>query len=155
MPVDPDKFLSAAAFLCQDAIIEKDTNILSAIKLMDRLDIDLPASLPANATFVIPIKTTVVVTFKSPIPRRFTAHIIGRRPDKSEFASGAYSLELTGGAHGHTLLMPVRFESTSAGIYWFEVWVEGDVLQRIPLEVRHTATAQSESPSQTESPSSS
>lgn len=149
---EPSDYLSASAILCERTLTEKDSNIISAIRMMDVVSMELPPSQTNIGTLALlpPVQTNLIVVFKSEKPRRFTTHLRGLRPNKEEFASGEYPVELAGGAHGHCILLPISFEAKFPGIYWFEVWVDGNLLQRIPLFVKHTTTAQPGSSTQTE-----
>lgn len=49
-------------------------------------------------------------------------------------------MDLNGGGHGGTLILPTNVDARVSGLYWFDVvWNDGTVLSSVPLTISQQA----------------
>ena len=138
MPKPAGVFVSA--FLADRILAEAD-GVLSAIRMLDVVQVTGPKN------FIISVESNLIVLFKSENPQQFTATLRGFHPDGSTFVMPQdFQITLTGGAHGVSLLMILKFDADKEGIYWMEVVVADEVVQWVPLQVKRISTEQGELP---------
>ena len=130
------------ALLCERVLQEKD-NVLSVIRAIDRFTITAagqnpPAEMPPGA-----INAMLVVTLKSGDMRgRFNIRVVPRSPSLKTMPEIAAGVLLEGGDRGVNFLAEVHMAVTEEGLYWFDVYLEDQLLTRIPMRVLYQRVAQ-------------
>lgn len=141
--------LYVSGFICTDVIIDKQTGLLSAIRIASAFN-----SFPADATvrddetgvsrdvLAFPrINCRAVIQVYCDTPTRFRLTMQAKRPDGSSMtpttdqAAGEYEIE--GGAEGLTLDVGMAIASDTAGTHWIELIVDDQMATKWPLLIIH------------------
>jgi len=137
---DTGPFVSLATFC--DSVIEGKDNVLSIIRVIDRIGVDAagpeaPDDLPPGI-----VRTTLVIGLKAGSARgRHTIQIVMEHPDGSQNPSPETAINFTGGASaGVNMILPVAFQATGAGLYWADIKVNKRLVTRVPLLIDYTFT---------------
>jgi len=131
MPIEGGPYLSGA-FLCEKALHEAD-GVNSFIRMVDRWTVTGPTEgMPATA-----IQATLVVVFKSGIHRGAGEIVITpRTPSDIRLPPMNVPVHFEGDEdRGVTLILPMAFPVQEAGLYWFNVSLDGQSFSEIPLRV--------------------
>jgi Family of unknown function (DUF6941) len=144
MPITGGPYLQCAS-LCEKALQEKD-GVISVIRAVDRWTVSGPAEeMPADTK----IQATLVVMFKSGIhrgPGRVT--ITPVTPSDRRMAPMDVPVHFEGDEdRGINIIVPMAFPVEEAGLYWFEIVLDGQVVSHIPMRViYHRIAAQPTAP---------
>ena len=124
-----------AAFFCERPLLEQD-GVMSAIRIFDRIFVpQLEQSEPPKA----PVPLTLVLMFKSgnysgpasvkisPVPPS------GKKPSKEIEQKLELPNQPNGGAN---LLANISFAPKEEGVYWFDIYFNGELITRTPLDVQ-------------------
>jgi hypothetical protein len=124
-------FVSVAC-VCQMPMQEV-TGQLSIIRIMDRVGIvgTTPQMQPQ------PLQNLVlVVILRSGILREnHKVKIVPVGPGEKKLPANEMSVLFEGDDRGPALILPVSLVATEEGLYWFDVYLEEQLLTRIPLRV--------------------
>ena len=131
-------YVQIAAF-CRTTI-QDITGSLSLIQLIDRL----PVNGITDEMQPTPITgLTLVVVLKAGFMRgRSTLKITPMTPSGTEMPSAESSILFEGEERGVAGVFPMAFIATEEGLYWFDVYVNGDRLTRIPLRILYQKVPQ-------------
>lgn len=149
MPIQGGPYL-AAAFLCEKALQEVD-GVSSFIRIVDRWTVTGPTEvMPQTA-----IQATLVVIFKSGI-HRGTGHVAITPVSPSDVRL----TQLTVPVHfegdedrGTAVIIPMAFPVQEAGLYWFNISLDGRSFSEIPLRViYHRVAPMAQPPNQRQTP---
>jgi hypothetical protein len=136
---DTGPYVNVAVF-CEKTLQESD-GVLSLIRIVDTINVQAvgpsaPDHLPDEG---IPLDTTLVIILKpgqakgNQSLRVVMEHPSGERHDGPEMSipfSGA-------GRTGVNVLLPVKMMLKDAGLYWADVFVNGRLVTRVPLEISY------------------
>jgi hypothetical protein len=131
MPIEGGPYL-AAAFICEKALREVD-GVTSFIRVVDRWTVTGPTEdMPQTA-----IQATLVVSFKSGIHRGTgQLTITPTSPSGAQQQAVMMSVLFEGDEdRGITAILPMAFPVQEAGVYWFNVSLDGQSFSEIPLRV--------------------
>lgn len=124
----------AAALVCEKVLVEKD-GVLSAIRIVDSFKVNIPERLPPNTRPGLPL--TVLITLKSGDVRgrsQLSAKV--RHPDGKVIAvQEPWPILLNGDEHGVSLNISFGLPADKLGLYWFEVYWNGEHLTSIPIKL--------------------
>jgi hypothetical protein len=139
--------LLAAAFTCERVLVEQD-NVISAIRLVDTVTVNVPTGLPGKAVPVI--KLWAVIYFKSgEAPGGYTLTLKIRNPDgKSSPLGEPMPIHLRGGSHGVQTGIELQLAVERFGLFWIDVLLDGEPVTAMPL----TLVEGVESPTSSQSP---
>jgi len=119
-----------AALVC-DRVLEEKDGTLTAVRIIDRVtflvgpDGELVA--PAH-----PI--TFLISLKSDAARgSFTLELHREKPSGEAALVLSAPVHLEGEERGVNLVLNAGFEPDQAGLYWYDVYFEGERLTRMPL----------------------
>jgi hypothetical protein len=140
----------AAAFFCEN-VIEDRSGALSAIRMIDKIDIDLDATAPPDFPSEenkLPVAVSAVLSFKTgdaPGKHTISAELIppsGKKNQPFE-QTGQFSEEPHGGANIHLKLI---IKVVKGGLFWLNVSLDGTLVTRMPLQItiRRTSLPQSQ-----------
>lgn len=125
-----------SGFICQYLIDEGPEHIFSAIRIIDRIEVDVPTDLPAGTTVVTaPISFYAVVSFRSDGPEDFEMVFTAVAPGDIRLNPTTRRVQMEGGISGQTFGMRLNFDPRNIGLWWFEIKVNGNVVLRMPLEL--------------------
>jgi hypothetical protein len=140
--------LYTSGLVCQQVLQESDatpqsSGVLSAIRIIDRVIVDVPATLPGGvAYFLAPAHCVALVIFKSDTPEQFDAIIALHDPGGTLRISTNYACLTGGGVSGHALKLDLLLDSNSPGLWRVDVTVRGQLALRIPIEVIYNRAVQ-------------
>lgn len=135
---DTGPFVNMAVF-CDRAMQETD-GVVSIIRVVDQVNVqasgpDAPEELPPGGE----IQVTLVLMLKAGEAKGMqTVQIVLEHPDTTRHEAPVLSVSFTQGQHsGANLIMPMTIQTTSAGLYWADVLVNGRLVTRVPLLVNY------------------
>lgn len=124
-----------SGLICQLAI-EGEDKVLSAIQIVDRVVVDLPEHVDPNAIVVtMALSCFAVLMFRSDGAESFEATFAAIKPDGTRSKETRFPVSIPGGAGGLTMRVNLVLDPRSLGLWWFEVFVNGAVALRLPLEI--------------------
>lgn len=142
---DTGPFVAAAMFV--DTVIEGKDDVLSLIRVIDRMTVNahgpnVPDDIPPGI-----VRTNLVVMLKAGKARgaqRFRVDM--ELPDGSRKKGPEQTVHFTPGESGGvSIFAPLAIEIVSAGLYWTDVFINDRLMSRVPLEIRYSFTRQQES----------
>jgi hypothetical protein len=126
-------YLTAALF-CDTFIVERDTDVLSAIRIIDRVSLRFDIPLPHEQVLHLVIglvggemRGDAVLRVRCTSPSGVTLSDLGipfRFSDHGALSQFAWAFP---------------FSLPELGVYWWDVYLFEQLLTRVPLEVRKTA----------------
>ena len=130
MPARPP-FLIAAIF-CERPLFEQD-GVISVIRIFDRIFVP---RVPHPAEAAIPL--TLVLMFKGGgYKGKAKITILPRPPSNAERPKSEQEIQLPEQANaGANLIATIPFTPNEEGVYWFEVFVNDELVTRTPLDVQ-------------------
>lgn len=135
-------FVQMAAF-CEKALREED-GVLSAIRIIDHITHvtpkpDSPEDAPvAHLTALIGLKS-------GNVQGKRTVTFQPRPPSGNQVSPTQFVVVFEGEEKGVNVSLQMRYRTDEAGLHWFDVWVEDQLLTQMPLRI--TFQPQSADPS--------
>lgn len=151
-------YVSVAA-LCE-LVLEEKVERLSCIRFMDKIEVTSTFSRPVSdqekellptAMPVVPFPVRGLLSLKS-------GGFIGKKviridlippsgkPIKKEGATQSFPAFFEGGEHGVNLVLDFTLNTQEEGLYYFDVFLDDEVITRIPLRVTFTRHIPSDLP---------
>lgn len=122
-----------SGFICQWALEERD-GVLSAFRIIDRVEVDIPTDVPPGAIVVATqVACFAVLSFKSESPEDFEVVFTAIAPSEQRIQPQTFKIHTDGGSHGHQMRIGMNFDPRDIGLWWVEVAVNGTVALRMPL----------------------
>ena len=122
-----------SGFICQWALEERD-GVLSAIRIIDRVEVDIPKDVPPGAIVVATqVACFAVLSFKSDDPEDFEVVFTAIAPNGERIRPQKFNIQTGGGSHGHQMRIGMNFDPRNVGLWWIEILVSGEVALRMPL----------------------
>ena len=124
----------AMAVFCEKVLRETD-NVLSVVRVIDRFNVAgaTPEMQPSLLQF------TILISFKSGFLRgKQPLTIRPKDPDGNEMASMTFPMLFEGDEdRGNALMTPTQFVVNKEGLYWFDVYLNDELVTRMPLRVAY------------------
>ena len=125
-----------SGILCQIAIEEGPDRVLSAIRIVDRIEVDLPTDLAPDMTVIaMQVSCFAILSFKSESPEDFDVIFTGVTPRGDRVKQTTFKIHTDGGIRGHQIAFRMNFDPRNIGLWWFEVAVNGLIALKMPLEI--------------------
>lgn len=130
----------AAAFCCEQTLEDKDGTI-SAIRIVDRFTITLPASVPANypsKTHRLPVSFNALVSFKtgdSPGTHTVRCEMVspsGKVNERAFVQTFAFLEQYTGSVN---VRMPIAVGVKQGGLFKMNVYLDDRFMTQVPFEI--------------------
>ncbi len=122
-----------AALICERVMEEKD-GVLSAIRIVDRAEVQIQGDQPGLANIVPAFQLACLVCLKSgPAKGQGALTIDGVKPSGETKRLAEFPLDLKGGDSGQNLVINMTIASKEEGLHWFDVRFDGQLLSKIPL----------------------
>jgi hypothetical protein len=124
-----------AALLC-DRVLQESDGTISIIRILDRYTLtnigpQAPAQMPP-----LPLAMTLFLSFKSGIARgTFRVKVTITTPSNIEDSLGQMSMLCEGEDRGNNIITSLRLNFTESGLYWINVYLEEQLVTRIPLRL--------------------
>jgi hypothetical protein len=122
-----------AALFCDQVLQGKDETI-SAIRIIDKVTVQVPFGLPEKTQPILQITLLLGVKSGSLIGD-FKMTIRGNRPNGDVQDVASFPLKLQGEEKGQNYILNLSLGIQEDGVYWFEVVFEDEVITAIPLTV--------------------
>ena len=134
-PFGQGPFLSAA-ILCEKVLIEQD-GVASAIRIVDRVTQQVSSPQPPDPMEPFEHELTLYLTFKSGAARGpINLEIRLQKPSGESPAPMFQTLNFEGDdERGVNVINKFQIRIEMPGLYWFDVYLEGHRITRIPLRV--------------------
>jgi hypothetical protein len=149
----------ASALVCETTIREK-TDILTAVRVTNAYALNPVKYTPLLAdgtpdeqnvlSFYQPFTTTLVVIFCAEQPTHFVVDIAVVPPDgkRRNLSPSSISCDIISPGATHTLNIQGRIGIEVAGIFWYEIYVDGQLATKTPMVVRLNSAESAEPPDQ-------
>ncbi len=147
MPVQPP-FL-VAAFFCEKVLLEQDA-VTSAIRIIDRVFVQEVAQEP-RPTQTLLSQLTLYVSFrgagyKGPAKLKIVpSSPSGKAPDITLEQSIDFPEQPNAGVN---LVVPMALGFRETGVYWFEIYLNNELVTRTPLDVQLALPVSATQPSE-------
>lgn len=134
-----NKLYVTAALICERILREAD-GVPSAIRIVDQVTIpELPPELPAETPVGLGLSLLIALRGES-IEGVHKMQLRGRTPSGTVSEFGVYDVAFSpksiAAVPGANVFIQTNVVWRQAGVYWFDVLLDGDYLTSIPLEVR-------------------
>lgn len=130
----------AAALFCEKLLQDKD-GVLSIIRAVDVLTVHKPSELtlgPDGKPTVPVTKLWLVIMFKSgDATGEHTIKVDAVFPSGKIEPGAENRVNLLGGGNGATLHGEVPVDVSEEGLYWYDVFFDGERATRMPLQIVH------------------
>lgn len=142
-PFEQGPYLLMAVF-CEKVLQERD-GVLSVIRVIDRftqtaLGPDAPETMPAFS-----YNLNAVINLKSGSARgTVTIQIEPELPSGLRLPRVSMSALMEGEDRGHNFLLNIPTTFTEPGLYWFSVYLDDQLLTRMPFRVVYTRISQAQ-----------
>ena len=132
-----------AALLCEKVLQEKD-EVISIIRMVDRITLTTYASLSPDSLPPLPINLYALIALKSGSAKgRHTVKWINETPSGVRLPEQLLPVLFEGDDRGVNLVLNINMVVDQEGVYWFEVPLEDQLLTRIPLRILYQRVGQS------------
>lgn len=134
MPFERGPYLTTATF-CEQ-VLQEATGVISLIRIVDRMTItstgaDAPEEMPPAQ-----LNWTLVITLKSGDARgSHPVKIVPQLPSGETKSPLIMSVHLEGDNKGQNIISRMTMDLEMPGIYWFNIYVDDQLLTKVPLEV--------------------
>jgi hypothetical protein len=128
----------AVAAICEKALIEQDRTP-SVIRIIDTITVESDApEMPPGVT-----KFTLFLMFRGgPAVGMKTIGIVGLSPSGKQLVNHEREIELLGDELSSIVDVLMQVSVSEAGLYWFEIRLDGNLETRVPLRVRYQQRSQ-------------
>lgn len=134
MPFERGPYLITAVF-CEQ-VLQEASGVLSLIRIVDRMTM---TSTGPNAPVEMPhaqLNWTLVITLKSGDARgSHDVKIVPQLPSGETKSPIIRSVHLEGENKGQSLITRINMPLEMPGIYWFQIYVDEQLITKVPLEV--------------------
>src|SRR5579859_3245904 len=120
----------SVACVCQVAMQEA-SGVLSIIRLTDRIQV--LGVTPQMQPQPLQNLALVIVLRSGSLRESHSVKIVPLSPSMKELPSAESSVLFEGDDRGPAIITPVSLVATEEGLYWFDVYLEQQLLTRIPL----------------------
>ena len=130
-------YLQMAVF-CEKVLEERD-GVISVIRVIDR--INETASGPNAPEAMPPFEAllTAVITLKSGKARGgVQVEIEPEGPSGLKKPRAVMTAQMEGNERGQNLIMNIQMRFEEPGPYWFSVYIDGQLITKIPFSVQYT-----------------
>jgi len=126
-------------FLCEKVITEKSDygDVFTAIRIIDRFVLKIPATQPGIAVTLPPIHFSAVLIFKSDGPETFMIAMEAVNVKGVRGQRDTYQVSTEGGVKGHKFHVNMVGNPVEPGLAWFDIFVNDSLALRLPFIVEH------------------
>ncbi|HWS83304.1 MAG TPA: hypothetical protein VN207_03505 [Ktedonobacteraceae bacterium] len=133
----------AAALICEKVLQEKDGTI-SIIRMIDRVTLTAPAALSSETLPPVSLNLNAFIAFKAGSAKgRNTVKWRVETPSGVVLPEQLLPVLFEGEDRGINLTLALNLLVDQEGLYWFDLFLEGQLLTRIPLRIFYQRIGQS------------
>lgn len=137
MAIEHGPYLQVAAF-CERVLAESD-GVLSLIRIVDRIIQTVSAPEAPESMPSFSYNLTAVIALKAGDARgSLEVRMEMEDPSGIRTKGPTMTTHLEGEDRGQNLVFNMQMNFTSPGLYWFNVYVDNQLLTRMPLRVVYT-----------------
>jgi hypothetical protein len=127
-----------AALLCERVMEEKD-GVLSAIRIIDRLiHTAMGPATPATMAPLTYAMTTLIILKSGGARGTVQVRIEMEEPSGITTAGPSMTALMEGEDRGQNLIMAMQMTFKETGLYWFNVYVDDQLVTKMPFRVVYT-----------------
>ena len=136
-----------SAFFCDRLLREHDGNI-SAIRVVDLFSVQVPEEMARP--FTPRLETHLVIIFRAEVEGEFVATIRATDPS-GRTQESEFRIALSGvpGMYVYTAVIDLFINGALEGTNWYDILIDGRLLNRLPLHIRHVRVPASQELRQT------
>src|SRR5215469_2324704 len=124
-----------AAVICERVLQEKDEAV-SVIRIVDRVTLTVPASSSPEDIPPVPLNLNALLSFKSGNAKgRSTIKWVMEEPSGIRGPEQLLPALFEGEDRGVNFILNLALTLSQEGLYWFDVFLEEQLLTRIPLRI--------------------
>ena len=136
-PFEWGPYVQVAAF-CEQVLREQD-NVVSLIRIVDVINTTAQGPNAPEEMPELRHPLMMFIALKSGTARgRYNVTITPQLPSGETLQEIAMSVRLEGENKGHNITSNVDIPYRMEGLYWFIVRFDGNILTRLPLEIRYS-----------------
>jgi Family of unknown function (DUF6941) len=121
------------ACICEKVLQEVD-GALSAIRIIDRQLLNVPANLSPDALPSVQVNHTLLICLKSGEARgSMSLTLTVEQPSGITSPPQMLPVFFEGEDRGVNIVLPMQLQLTQQGLYWFDLRLEDELLVRIPF----------------------
>jgi hypothetical protein len=145
-PADQKARIYSSALLCQYVLKEHPSEALTAVRIGDSWAPNQTRA-PNGQMFYQPFTIRALFIFRTdaPTPLPFKLTVTGVAPGGQRFTVIDTPTDIPGQARGRTFTIDLNLPADIPGVFWFDVYVNGEFSTRLPLEVQHPVPNQAPS----------
>lgn len=134
-----------AAFICEKILTERD-GVPSYIRVIERFTVPIPPKLPSGVHLPPGIEFNSTIQFQLVVMLKagtlssgsYNMKISLNSPNGTALPPNIFQVFFNGSEdNGVAVVSPVAMPSPEAGLYWFDVYFEEELITRIPMRVLH------------------
>ena len=138
-------YLQMAVF-CEKVLQEKD-GVVSAIRIIDRINQTATGPNAPQAMAPFDYQLTGLITLKSGSARGgVQVEIEPEMPSGLRKPRVTMTAQMEGNERGQNLIMNMKMRFEEPGVYWFNVYVDGRLITKMPLGVQYSRISGPASP---------
>lgn len=127
--------IHVSGFLCERVIQDAKDRVLTAVRMMDRVEVDLPENIDPSTTVVLNyINCAALVVFRSDAAIATKGTWAAIRPS-GETNAVDFDIDIKDGTTTHTVVFGLLISPLDMGIWRFTVSVDGTILLTLSLGV--------------------
>src|SRR5690348_3452259 len=126
---------NVSLFLCQCTLREKN-DLLTAVRLVEGFTTSMIGQLTTGEAMYFPVSASAVIIFRSEQPCEARLTIKVRDPDGQELqGTSNFLVRSKSLIEGHTLNVAFKLPGDREGDYWFEVYLDDELVTKAPLRI--------------------
>ena len=134
MPFERGPYITAATF-CEQ-VLQEASGVLSLIRIVDRMTTTATGPTAPEQMPTSQLNWTLVIALKSGDARgSHPVKIVPQLPSGETLQPITLSAHLEGENKGQNLLARMNMPLEMPGIYWFQIFVDDQLMTKVPLEV--------------------
>ena len=142
--MDTSKPYVAVATFC-DRVLEEQDGVSTVVRVIDTVTVDAPPALPGRPVVRLPL---FILLRSGGLRGRRTVSLRLKSPSNEiKPISDPITLLFAGEEHGTTIKVDFAMGVEEFGLYWVEVFLEDELLTRVPLRLRSKRESGVPSPS--------
>jgi hypothetical protein len=133
LPEGPEVYVSV--FVCKDVLREEATGIVSAIRILDTVTVEIPEGVDAFTFNSVPFRA--LISYRSNAPCSFMLGMSATGPSGERADRTIGEFHSQGGVEGGLINADISVRTELEGTYWFELFVNNEIATKIPLRIAH------------------